>query len=267
MRIKRNDLRLGTLLAATLLAAGVAGSLRAADGDGFRFWIDPVVVQDMVTEVDTESAKLQEYRDLNPGLQMPKFQLFGESADGQRTLALRLAGVDREDARYQLDYGLAGSWSFTLDYNKIPHRFGNDGRMLFTRTGPGRYEIADPVQAAIQGVLEKTTPRSAITFFFLNNLLAPYLATESDVDLGLRRDRTYARVDFLFAEHGLVVEVSGRRGHASDAERAKDAQRRNELTADGLRFLEFTTAQVLDGPAAVARTVAEQLARSPAVSA
>lgn len=70
-----------------------------------------------------------------------------------------------------------------------------------------------------------------------------------------RNGRTFARVDFLFAEHGLVVEVSGRRGHASDAERAKDAQRRNELTAAGLRFLEFTTAQVLHEPGMVTRTV------------
>ena len=53
-----------------------------------------------------------------------------------------------------------------------------------------------------------------------------------------RRDgRTFARVDFLFDDHGVVVEVSGRRGHASDAERARDAQRRNELQDIGLKVV------------------------------
>ena len=38
-----------------------------------------------------------------------------------------------------------------------------------------------------------------------------------------------ARVDFLFPDPGVVVEVSGGRGHSSAADRAKDARRRNEL--------------------------------------
>ena len=66
-----------------------------------------------------------------------------------------------------------------------------------------------------------------------------------------RGGRTFARVDFFFEEAGVVVEVSGRRGHASDAERARDAQRRNELQAIGRRVYEFTTADVNDRPAEV----------------
>ena len=56
--------------------------------------------------------------------------------------------------------------------------------------------------------------------------------------------RTIARVDFLYAEWKLVVEVSGRIGHSSPADRARDAQRRNELQALGLRVYEFTWEQV-----------------------
>jgi hypothetical protein len=60
-----------------------------------------------------------------------------------------------------------------------------------------------------------------------------------------RRDgRTIARVDFLFDDRALVVEVSGRKGHASDAERARDTQRRNEIQAMGRRVVEFTYQQV-----------------------
>lgn len=58
--------------------------------------------------------------------------------------------------------------------------------------------------------------------------------------------RHIARVDFEFVRHGVVVEVSGGRGHSSAADRAKDARRRNDLQRDGLLVLEFTYEQVVD---------------------
>lgn len=60
--------------------------------------------------------------------------------------------------------------------------------------------------------------------------------------------RTIARVDFCFEDHDVVVEVSGRLGHVSDADRARDAQRRNELQAAGRHVIEFTRTQVEDRP-------------------
>ena len=56
--------------------------------------------------------------------------------------------------------------------------------------------------------------------------------------------RTMARVDFLTPSGTIVVELSGRIGHSSPAERARDAQRRNELQDLGLRVYEFTWEQV-----------------------
>lgn len=54
----------------------------------------------------------------------------------------------------------------------------------------------------------------------------------------------------------VVVEVSGRLGHSSDRERQKDARRRNELQEMGTKVLEFTTADVIDDPGYVLRTLA-----------
>jgi len=71
--------------------------------------------------------------------------------------------------------------------------------------------------------------------------------------------KTLARVDFLFEGANLVVEVSGRRGHVTDAERQKDARRRNELQQAGMVVLEFTTADVVRDPAYVIRTVRASL--------
>lgn len=63
--------------------------------------------------------------------------------------------------------------------------------------------------------------------------------------------RFVARVDFLYPEHGVVIEVSGQLGHASPSERSRDAQRRNELQDLGLRVYEFTWDDVTKRPLAV----------------
>jgi hypothetical protein len=64
-----------------------------------------------------------------------------------------------------------------------------------------------------------------------------------------------ARVDFLFPEHGIVVEVSGGRGHSTAADRAKDARRRNELQDLGRLVLEFTYEDVMERESYVVRTL------------
>ena len=53
-------------------------------------------------------------------------------------------------------------------------------------------------------------------------------------------DHFVARVDFYFRAANVVVEVSGRLGHSSPDERARDAQRRNELQDLGFQVYEFT---------------------------
>lgn len=75
-----------------------------------------------------------------------------------------------------------------------------------------------------------------------------------------RGTRTAARVDFEWTEQRLVVEVSGRLGHRSDAEAAKDALRRNELQSDGYRVYEFTSQQIVNDPATVTATMRRLLA-------
>lgn len=67
------------------------------------------------------------------------------------------------------------------------------------------------------------------------------------------------RVDFEYPAHDVVVEVSGRRGHSSDADRGHDARRRNELQRIGKKVIEFTTAQVLDDPDYVVTTLRAHL--------
>lgn len=71
--------------------------------------------------------------------------------------------------------------------------------------------------------------------------------------------RHVARVDFLFPDHDVVVEVSGGRGHSTAADRAKDARRRNDLQQLGRLVLEFTYEDVLHRPDVVIATLRRAL--------
>ncbi|HUS43286.1 MAG TPA: DUF559 domain-containing protein [Ilumatobacteraceae bacterium] len=79
--------------------------------------------------------------------------------------------------------------------------------------------------------------------------------------------RHVARVDFLFDDFGVVVEVSGQKGHASPAERARDAQRRNELQDLGLRVFEYTFDDVTRRSNMVRQTLRARLGNPDPLSA
>ena len=76
-----------------------------------------------------------------------------------------------------------------------------------------------------------------------------------------RGAKTFARVDFLFDPYGIVVEVSGRKGHSSPTERQIDAQRRNELQDVGRRVFEYTYEDVSRRPDHVIATMTRRLGR------
>lgn len=81
----------------------------------------------------------------------------------------------------------------------------------------------------------------------------------------IRRNGAFvARVDFLFADAKVVVEVSGQRGHSTAAERSKDAARRNEVQLQGYVVLEFTYSQVVSDPAEVVKKLNDALRIAPA---
>lgn len=77
----------------------------------------------------------------------------------------------------------------------------------------------------------------------------------------VRQDgRHIARVDFLFGAAQVVVEVTGRVGHSSPSDRARDAHRRGELTDLGFRVYEYTWHQVRHQPDHVLTTLRARLA-------
>ena len=122
---------------------------------------------------------------------------------------------------------------------------------------PGRKGIAE-----LRELLLDSGGESALERRFLRLLRAAHIRRPL-TQVTFRTNTTRAiRVDFLFDAELLVVEVSGRVGHASDQDRRKDARRRNELLQRGLVVLEFTTADVIDDPDYVADTIRRSLANT-----
>lgn len=163
--------------------------------EDFTLSLDQLVIENLYTDVDTNSSKFEEYRDLDSGLRIPRLAVSGQGGD--RYLDIRLLNADREDGRYTMRYGVWSDYDIVVDYNKIPHRFGNDARLLWTETGPGRFEIADPTQRSLQESVAAQfgISPSLVNFDFLDGLLTPHIQTASELDLGLRRDRAFAKVE------------------------------------------------------------------------
>jgi MtrB/PioB family decaheme-associated outer membrane protein len=161
--------------------------------DDFELHLEPIAFEVLSTDVDTDSSQFQEYRDLSSGFRLPELVLDGYGAESERHLSIYGENIWREDARLTGDYGVWGSYGVWLDYNKIPHRFGNNGSLLWNSTGPGLWELPDSTQAQLQSQLEAAPSRN---FDLVESLLEPYLATADSVDLALQRDRFAGRVDF-----------------------------------------------------------------------
>jgi len=72
-----------------------------------------------------------------------------------------------------------------------------------------------------------------------------------------------ARVDFLYPDRRLVIEVSGYRFHRTKAQTIADAERRRALTLAGYTVLEYTYDDVVKRPAAMVAEVVQALGRRP----
>jgi very-short-patch-repair endonuclease len=120
--------------------------------------------------------------------------------------------------------------------------------------GPGRTGTRLLRALLLDSGGESTMERAFLKLVRQHGLPRPatQVAYRTDTNLAIR-------VDFEYLLHGVVVEVSGRRGHASDSDRRHDARRRNELQRRGKKVIEFTTADVLEDQEYVVRTLREHL--------
>jgi MtrB/PioB family decaheme-associated outer membrane protein len=178
-------LALAGLLSA-FAAAPVLGQSPPANAGADDFFSGQADLSLIQKDVNTISSKFLEYRDIPNGIAVPFFRLDGQKGGLRYDFAGQF--VQQSDQRFLMR--VEKDW-FRLDgdYNTIPHRFGNGGKTLEQRTGEGVYQISDSLQQGFQTTIG--VPRPALTYAFLNALVAPSLAaTPADVDLTLDRERS-----------------------------------------------------------------------------
>ena len=145
-------IRAAQVLLASALTALAIGAPLPADDD-FHLWADPIELEILSTSQNGNSAKFQEYRDLGSGFRIPRLRLRGEYDGGDRWFAFRGDNVDRRDARYFLEYVHSGSYEVTFDYNRIPHRFGNDATFIYGSPSDGLFEVPAVVGSQLMRVV------------------------------------------------------------------------------------------------------------------
>jgi very-short-patch-repair endonuclease len=116
-------------------------------------------------------------------------------------------------------------------------------RRLEALRGPGRAGVR-----LLDALLDDAGGHSPLERAFLSLVRRAGLPRPTCQRIFRRGGETIARVDFSFEPAPILVEVSGRQGHRSDAEQAKDARRRNELQALGFVVLDFTYDDVIHRP-------------------
>ncbi|MEO6486800.1 MAG: MtrB/PioB family outer membrane beta-barrel protein, partial [Thermoanaerobaculia bacterium] len=101
-----------------------------------------IVIAPQVADVDTDSAKFSEYRDLQDGVFLPRLRLDVGS------LQLRASRVGRDDQQFEILFGNAATFRGTLSWNQIPHRLSTNAFSPYTYAGDGLYTVP-----AVVGIL------------------------------------------------------------------------------------------------------------------
>jgi very-short-patch-repair endonuclease len=126
------------------------------------------------------------------------------------------------------------------------------------RRGRGR-RGAGVLAAVLDDLKVSARTESPLERDFLNLMRRsglPLPQTQQIID----RDGAFvARVDFLWPDHGLVVEVDGHEYHSTRDQRSSDSSRQNRLTALGYTVLRFTSDQVRSAGLEIVTTVRQAL--------
>lgn len=85
---------------------------------------------------------------------------------------------------------------------------------------------------------------------------------DSQVRVTKRGGRFIARVDFIYRDASLVIELDGDRYHTDRDTFRGDRRRQNDLVQEGLRVLRFTAWDLFAAPEYVVSQVAAALALS-----
>jgi len=157
-------------------------------------------------ETDTSSSRFREYRALPSGFVLDTVHFAGN--DGFR-YDVRVDHALQADARYTARLK-PGPFQVDFDFQKIPHRFGNDGRTMHEERPRGVFVISDALQRANQTALEaqRALSPAGVNFAFLQNLVNPTIDAASRIDLALMRDRGRLELGWKPTDKDVELKMS-----------------------------------------------------------
>jgi len=130
---------------------------------------------------------------------------------------------------------------------------------LLRRSGrPGLSVLAELVELDHRDRAESSLESAFLRLLREHFLPMPRLQVSMHPGGGAR-----VRLDALYEDQRLVVEVGGHATHATRRQRQVDAERRARLVAAGLRVVDFTYEDVVERPRYVVATIARLLGLEP----
>jgi MtrB/PioB family decaheme-associated outer membrane protein len=175
--------RLAILSLATLLLPAVVA---AQEGELETSASVEVGVQQV--DVDTDSSKFNEYRDLRDGFFLFDLDLDLFDAGSGRYFELRGSDVSRDDQRIGMRAGRYGRWAVDVDWNEIPHLLSNKAQSPYLHRGGGLLELPATVPITFKKL--QTGGADAADVLAMDALTAAYLDDFlHPVALGTQRDR------------------------------------------------------------------------------
>ena len=147
-------------------------------------------------DLDPNSSKFNEYRDIRDGFYLYDLRFEGVDTETGRYLELGGKNLIRDDQYIRFGLGSYGSWGLEVERNEIPHNLSNKAKTPFIDQGDGLFTVPSPVlDAAIVGIPNLAADKAVM----LQNDqdTADWLATHlRDTDLGTQRDKTSATLQY-----------------------------------------------------------------------
>lgn len=122
-----------------------------------------------VDEKEGESAKFNEYRDIEDGFYLYKFSVEGVDNDNGRYIEFKGTNVGREDQNLKFRGGGAGKWGVELEWDEIPHNMSEKAKTPYDKAGDGLYTV--PANAGITSITAASLAQDDQVLNLLNNTL------------------------------------------------------------------------------------------------
>ncbi|MBI5556103.1 MAG: MtrB/PioB family outer membrane beta-barrel protein [Deltaproteobacteria bacterium] len=147
-------------------------------------------------DVDPDSSKFNEYRDIDDGFHL--YDLWLDLLDPRNGYFLDFQGHNllRDDQTIRFGVGNYGSWSIIIDRNEIPHNLSNKAMTPYIDQGDGLFTLPSTVNIPNPDLVP-----SASQLQENDAATAGWLATTlRGIDLGTQRDKTGATISLTPTE-------------------------------------------------------------------